>query len=100
VVADVEHFCSSIEACGSAWGEEEELDRETRFRETVIMGLRMLKGVSLSGLEQRFSINALEYYGTVLMRLQQQQLIEMEDDRLFLSAQGLLLANRVMAELV
>ena len=99
-VADVEQFCSSIKARRSVWGEEEELDRETRFRETVIMGLRMLKGVSLSDLEQRFSINPVEYYGTILARLQQQKLIVLDHDRIFLSAQGLLLANRVMAELV
>ena len=99
-VADVEQFCGRMASRGSVWEEEEALNREERFRETVIMGLRMLKGVSLSALEERFSINAVAYYGPILERLQQQKLIILARDRLYLSDQGLLLANRVMAELV
>jgi len=33
---------------------------QERFRETVIMGLRMLRGVSLGELESRFGINGVE----------------------------------------
>ena len=99
-VADVEQFCSRMKSRGSVWEEEEKLNREDRFRETVIMGLRMIKGVSLSALEERFSINAVAYYGPILERLQQRKLIILARDRLYLSDQGLLLANRVMAELV
>lgn len=99
-VADVEQFCSRIESRTSVWTDDEKLDREARFRETIIIGLRMLKGVSLSSLEQRFSINPVEYYGSILERLQQRKLITLAGDRLYLSEQGLLLANTVMAELV
>ena len=99
-VADVRQFCTGIESGGSIVVEEEQLDNEARFRESVIMGLRMINGVSLSALEERFSLNALEYYGSSLERLQQQKLLTISRDRLQLSEQGLLLANTVMAELV
>ena len=73
---------------------------QERFRETVIMGLRMLRGVSLGELESRFGINGVTYYGAVLDRLLEQGMVEINTDRLRLTAQGLLLANSVMSELV
>lgn len=99
-VSDVEEFCSRVQRGESVCVDEEELTVEQRFRETVIMGLRMLAGLSLSGLESRFSINPLAYYGATLDRLLQQGLVEIQQGRMQLTGQGLLLANSVMAELV
>ncbi|VAW41733.1 Hypothetical radical SAM family enzyme in heat shock gene cluster, similarity with CPO of BS HemN-type [hydrothermal vent metagenome] len=78
----------------------EQLDREARFRETVVMGLRMTAGVSVAGLRRRFDIDLPAYYGSTLTALLDQDLIVRDQDRLRLSARGLVLANRVMAELV
>ncbi len=100
MVADVEQFCCRVQRSESVLVDEEELTVEERFRETVIMGLRMLAGLSLNGLETRFGINLLEYYGETLDRLLQQGLIEIQQGRIRLTRQGLLLANSVMAELV
>ncbi len=98
--ADVELFCECLEKGQEVWQEEETLDNEARFRETVIMELRMTKGVSLESLQKRFGIDAIDYYGPTLDRLREQRLLEMHRRRLRLTAQGLLLANTVMAELV
>ncbi len=99
-VADVEAYCRRLAAGGQPWSGEEELDAEARFRETVIMGLRMVRGVSLAGLEARFGLDARQYYGPVLERLQGQGLVTVADGRLRLTARGLDLADTVMAELV
>ncbi len=80
--------------------EEETLNREAAFRETVIMGLRMTCGVSLQELETRFSIEPVSYYGTTLSQLVDRQLLVIEQGRLRLTERGLLLANTVMAQLV
>jgi oxygen-independent coproporphyrinogen-3 oxidase len=92
-----------IEAAGKAsqWYREAEiLDLSGRFRETVIMGLRMTAGVSVPGLQERFGMTPADYYGEVLVSLMRDGLLEMHQDRLRLSRRGLLLANRVMAFLV
>ncbi|MCI5127583.1 MAG: coproporphyrinogen III oxidase, partial [Candidatus Electrothrix sp. AUS3] len=84
-------------------GEEqdrEKLDQEAAFRETVIMGLRMTAGVSLTELTERFGINTEAYYSETLHRLIRQGMLHIVQDRLQLTAQGFLLANTVMAELV
>ncbi len=100
MLADVEQFCKSALAGQPVVIDEEELTPEERFRETVIMGLRMTRGVTLNALEKRFGINLIAYYGETLDRLMKQGMVEVQQGRLRLTDQGLLLANTVMAELV
>ena len=60
----------------------------------------MTAGVSLVELTDRFALNAESYYGEILHRLVRQGMLQIEYDRLQLTAQGFLLADAVMAELV
>jgi oxygen-independent coproporphyrinogen-3 oxidase len=80
--------------------EAEILPLSARFRETVIMGLRMRNGVSIPGLQERFGIMPEKYYGQVLLSLISDGLLEVVQNRLRLTQRGLLLANRVMTCLV
>ncbi|MDH3346483.1 MAG: radical SAM family heme chaperone HemW [Desulfobulbaceae bacterium] len=99
-VADVNAYCESIEQAGVVPVEEEVLDDETWFREAVIMGLRMLDGVSISELHHRFGINALTYYGEILSKLINDKFLVIDGDHLHLSPLGLPIANSIMARLV
>ncbi len=82
------------------WREEEQLDREALFRETVIMGLRLIEGVNIRYLHDRFHLDPAEYYGATLRFLVDQGLLEYSADSLRLSTKGLPVANSVMAQLV
>lgn len=82
------------------WLESESLPREVSFRETVIMGLRLLEGVDLDLLTERFGIDAREYYGETLEKLLDNKLVEIVNDRLKLTAAALPVANQVLSELV
>ncbi|WP_417914091.1 radical SAM family heme chaperone HemW [Candidatus Electronema sp. JM] len=99
-VADVAEFCRRMESGQSVWQEEERLEPEASFRESVVIGLRMTEGVSLTELRRRFGIDAEAYYGATLARLIRLRMLEITQGHLRLTAQGLLLANTVMAELV
>jgi len=99
-VADLAEYCRLIDAGQPVWQEVERLDREAAFRETVVMGLRLLAGVSISALKERFDLELAAYYGPILERLVAQGFLILGDGRLQLTARGLPLANRVMAELV
>jgi oxygen-independent coproporphyrinogen-3 oxidase len=80
--------------------ERECLSREASFRETVIMGLRMICGVSCTELATRYHIDPLAYYGANLTKLISLELVEMVDEHLRLTAKGRPFANRIMADLV
>ncbi len=99
-VADLAEYCRLVEAGRPVWREVERLDREAAFRETVVMGLRMLAGVTIEDLRLRFGLDPATYYGPILERLVGQGFLRLEEGRLRLTTRGLPLANRVMAELV
>jgi len=80
--------------------EAETLDRQARFRETVIMGLRMLEGIDLDDLKNRFSIDPEKYYGDLLTSLAQQELVEITAGRMKLTEKALPVANQILSKLV
>ncbi|GAB4339935.1 MAG: radical SAM family heme chaperone HemW [Desulfobulbaceae bacterium] len=99
-VPDVREFQRRLVAGRDWWSWEERLEGVERFRETVVMGLRMSEGISLSGLGKRFGLDLREYYGPTLERLVSRGMVEISGDRLRLTSAGMRLANPVMAELV
>ena len=82
------------------FSEGEMLSCTARFRETVIMGLRMTGGVSCRHLFDRFGLTPQEYYGAELTGFVEQGLVEEDGDRLRLTVKGLPLANQVLMHLV
>jgi oxygen-independent coproporphyrinogen-3 oxidase len=82
------------------WAEAEGLPPTTRFRETVIMGLRMLAGLAVSELEAHFGLTLQEVYGDLLDRLTAQGLLAVEADQLRFTDRALPVANQVLSQLV
>lgn len=82
------------------YAEAEMLSAAASFRESVIMGLRLLQGVSLAALHQRYGLTPADYYGPILSRLLAQKLLLTSRGRLRLSKRALPVANQVLAELV
>ncbi len=99
-VSDLAAYCRLVAEGQPVWPEVEQLDVESAFRETVVMGLRMLVGVSLAALQHRFGIDPMRYYGDILHQLFDQGLVALAAGHLVLTRKGLPLANQVMAQLV
>lgn len=99
-VADPHTYISLVTEASPPFFDAECLSLEARFRETIIMGLRMLLGVSLDSLQERFGLMPQEYYGEVLDDLLHQKLVKIKDNKLRLTQKGLPVANQVLARLV
>jgi oxygen-independent coproporphyrinogen-3 oxidase len=95
-----ERFITMITGQQKPFKEAEFLPIDARFRESVIMGLRMTAGVSIPLLEKQYGMTPEKYYGEILELLLNQELLEEKHNRLRLTKAGMLLANRVMAQLV
>jgi oxygen-independent coproporphyrinogen-3 oxidase len=80
--------------------ERETLSGEESFRETVIMGLRMVRGVSLAALSKRYGLDPAGYYEKTLQHLIELGLVELDEKYLRITDKGRPLSNRIMAELV
>ncbi|MEA2084379.1 MAG: radical SAM family heme chaperone HemW [Thermodesulfobacteriota bacterium] len=99
-ITDPSEFTRLIKKKMPPFLKAESLPNEARFRETVIMGLRMLSGVSITMLEQRFDLTPRTYYGEILQKLISNNLIMISANHMKLTEKGLRLANQVMAQLV
>ncbi len=93
-------YCTKIEQGESVIVEREKLEKEASFRESVIMGLRMTRGVSLERVSARYNISLPDYYRNELEKLQQDGLVMLTNTHLLLTKKGRAVANQVMAELV
>ena len=80
--------------------EEEHLSKEAAFREAVVLGLRLLEGVSAQELKRRFGLDLSSYYGKELEDLVAQGLLCWQADRLRLTPKGLLVASQIQARLI
>lgn len=99
-LTDPDRYISVIMQRDYAFQEAEMLGREASFRETLIMGLRMVEGVSLSTLKERYGIDVRNYYGETLAELAAHELLVVEDDAIRLTGKGLALGNQVLSRLV
>ena len=97
---NLERFIEMITRQQLPFREAEFLSLNARFRESVIMGLRMTAGVSVSMLKRRFGMTPETYYGETLKELFEEKLLEENNERLRLTEKGIRLANRVMTQLV
>lgn len=98
--ADPKRYVEQISAGKSVVVEQEQLTMEESFRETVIMGLRLKRGVSLDSLQSRYGLTPEEHYGSILGRLLQLQMVEQTPTHLKITDKGWPLSNQIMAELV
>jgi len=79
---------------------EEELTREEMAKEYMMLGLRMINGVSISEFEKRFNLNPLMYFRFEISKLAEEDLLEVDLDNIKLTDKGLDLANLVWEEFV
>ncbi|MCP4342294.1 MAG: radical SAM family heme chaperone HemW [Desulfobulbaceae bacterium] len=99
-IADSALYIQRINRQESVVIERENLSREDSFRETVIMGLRMVQGVSRIALYERYSLDLETYYGATLAKLLDFGFLELTATHLRLTSKGWPLSNQIMAELV
>lgn len=99
-IINVQEYINNLVNCISIIEEKECLDTEASFRETVIMGLRMKRGVNIKNLRSRYRLTPTEYYGAVLTSLLNTGMLELTTTHLKITEQGWPYSNRIMAELV
>lgn len=78
----------------------ETLDEDARFRECVVMGLRLVDGIQLKTFQMEWGRDIFDYYKNELGWLIENGLISHDTKRLFLTRRGRRLANLVLSRLV
>lgn len=78
----------------------EEIPPELELAETIILGLRLDEGVSVSDIQSRFGINPLSHYHRQIDEMTIAGLLECSGDNLRLTRRGRLLSNEVFWRLL
>ncbi|MBE0582579.1 MAG: coproporphyrinogen III oxidase family protein, partial [Desulfofustis sp.] len=99
-ISDPVRYCEQLLQNKPVVEESEQLDEAASFRETVIMGLRLLAGVEENRLIKRYGLSYRDVYGDTLVKLVAGGLLELRGPVLALSVKGRRFANVVMTELV
>lgn len=74
--------------------------QEDKMKEYMLLGLRKIEGVKISEFKNKFIDNPIYLYKEALNKLVTQELIEIEEDNIKLTAKGIDLANLVWEEFV
>ncbi|OCL25228.1 coproporphyrinogen III oxidase [Orenia metallireducens] len=98
--SSLEEYCLSIEEGRLPVEDYQSLTKEDEIEETMMLGLRLIKGIGLKEFKDRFGASIYDIYNDELNKFSQQKLIIIANDRIALTWQGILLANQVLAEFI
>lgn len=93
-------YINKINLKGSASYSEGIIDTMESIKEYMILGLRLIDGISPEHFEKRYGINIYELYGEKIEELKSRGLLKTEDNRICLTETGLDLANQVFVEFI
>lgn len=78
----------------------ETMSPEQRVADAIIMGLRLTAGISRGDFKKRFHIDVLQEYQDIISQCQEQGLIELADDHVFLTPKAYFLSNQVFSQFI
>ncbi len=93
-------YCDLVEAGRRPVAVEEPHSLDDEMVDTVLMGLRLTRGMSLAAFRGRFGRDVSEVFPGVLDRLSELGLVEIDANTARLTGAGLFLANAVFREFV
>lgn len=99
-VADIGDYCSALARSRLPRETVEDLSATVRFREALIMGLRLVRGINLREMSTRYGVDAVGYVNETVGDLEAAGLLEISGDRLALTSRGRLLSNTVFCRWV
>ncbi|NLY49509.1 MAG: radical SAM family heme chaperone HemW [Firmicutes bacterium] len=94
----VADYCRELEVGRAPVAERELAGRELEMAETVILGLRLVQGITWERFYERFGVDLRNVYPEVIKRLAAAGLIVSDKRGLRLTPRGLAVANRVFLE--
>ena len=99
-IRDIETYIRNAEnGCIEANQEAREvLTLQERIEEFLFLGLRKMEGISLEEYEDIFGKSIFDDYEKVIRKLEKENLIKVENDRMFLMEKGIDVSNYVFVE--
>jgi oxygen-independent coproporphyrinogen-3 oxidase len=96
----VRGYVEGVRAGRIPLAEDEPEDRHRDMSDTLILGLRLAEGVSLSAFAARFGVAPYAEFGGTLRWASEEGLLTLDGDRLVLTGRGIVLSNELFEKLL
>jgi oxygen-independent coproporphyrinogen-3 oxidase len=94
----IHRYMSSLEAGNLPIEETDAIDKNEDLFESIILGLRLNRGINMSDFSEKYEIDFLAKYKDVLESLLDSSLIHIKEDNVILTEKGRDLANQVFLQ--
>jgi len=94
------HYIRQVKEKKIAVEHSETLELRQAMGETIMLGLRLLQGISIPQFEKRFQISFINLFRNIISALKEKELVIIEKDYLRLSQKGLFWADSVTLEFI
>ena len=94
------HYIRQVKDKKIAVEHSETLEPRQAMGETIMLGLRLLQGISIHQFEKRFQISFTSLFRNIISSLKEKELVVIEKDYLRLSKKGLFIADSVILEFI
>ena len=94
------HYIRQVKEKKIAVEHSETLELRQAMGETIMLGLRLLQGISIHQFEKRFQISFINLFRNIISSLKEKELVIIEKDYLRLSQKGLFWADSVILEFI
>ena len=94
------HYIRQVKEKKIAVEHSETLELRQAMGETIMLGLRLLQGISIHQFEKRFHISFINLFRNIISALKEKELVIIEKDYLRLSQKGLFWADSVTLEFI
>ena len=94
------HYIRQVKEKKIAVEHSETLEPRQAMGETIMLGLRLLQGISIHQFEKRFQISFINLFRNIISALREKELVIIEKDYLRLSPKGLFWADSVILEFI
>ena len=94
------HYIRQVKEEKTAVEYSETLEPRQAMGETIMLGLRLLQGISIHQFEKRFQISFINLFRNIISALKEKELVIIEKDYLRLSQKGLFWADSVILEFI
>jgi oxygen-independent coproporphyrinogen-3 oxidase len=99
-VSGTDEYIARVADGGGAAVEIRRMSADERLGDALFTGLRLVEGVDLAAVRDRYGVDVWERYGADLADQVEAGLVRHEGDRLWLTRRGMLLAHEVMTVFV
>lgn len=96
--SDMQNYIKQASQPERLWEEITVLSVREQMEEFMFLGLRCMKGISIKTFEERFGVTYNSVYGQVTKKMNELDLIALEEGRVYLTEKGIDVSNYVLSE--